>query len=123
MSDFISFSNTEIKPNLDEVHDVFPEEVNEKKGQITVVDVRTPEEYTGELGHIPGSRLIPLDTLMDHIQDLKQHQTLVFVCRSGGRSAKATAIAMEQGFGSVYNMKGGMLLWNQMSLETEGVHS
>ncbi len=51
---------------------------------------------------------------------IPKDKTVVFICRSGGRSGNATAMAKDQGFANVYNMKGGMLLWNEMGLETEG---
>jgi len=33
-----------------------------------LIDVRMPEEY--ELGHIPGARLISLDTIKEHVNEL-----------------------------------------------------
>ncbi len=116
MSKFVTFSKVEVNPDLSTVYDVKPEEVNEKQEQLTIIDVRTKEEYVGELGHISGSTLISLDKLMDEIDKINKDQTLVFVCRSGGRSAKATFLAKDMGFQSVYNMKGGMILWNEMGL-------
>ena len=119
MSTFTNFT-TETNPDLDMVEDVSPGEVNAKKDNLCLVDVRSSDEYNGELGHIPGSQLITLDTLMDHIDNLPKDKTIVFVCRSGRRSANATAMAKDNGFESVYNMQGGMILWNEMSLDTEG---
>jgi hydroxyacylglutathione hydrolase len=123
MSKYTTFSTAEPNPELNMVEDVSPDEVSAKSQNIAIVDVRSAEEYTGELGHIPNSRLVTLDTLMDHIDDLPKDKTVVFICRSGRRSANATAIAKDQGFESVYNMKGGMLLWNEMGLTTEGKNS
>ncbi len=123
MSNFVSFSTAEQNPELNIVEDVSPDEVNAKSNNLTIVDVRTQEEYTGELGHIPNSKLVTLDTLMDHIDDIPKDKTVVFICRSGRRSANATAIAKDNGFESVFNMKGGMLLWNEMGLTTEGKNS
>lgn len=123
MSQFISFSTAETNPDLNMVLDVSPDEVNAKIEDLTLIDVRTEAEYIGELGHIPNSKLITLDTLMDHIDDLPKDKTIVFICRSGARSANATAIAKDNGFESVYNMKGGMILWNGMGLTTEGKSS
>ena len=123
MSQFTSFSTAETNPELDIVQDVSPDEVNAKATDLTIVDVRTSEEYTGELGHIAGSQLVTLDTLMDHIDNIPKEKTVVFICRSGRRSANATAIAKDNGFESVYNMKGGMMLWNEMGLATEGKNS
>lgn len=100
------------------VMDVDPRELAKKKDQVVLIDVRQPEEYSGDLGHIPGSKLIALDTLPDHMNEIPKDRTVVFVCRSGGRSARATAYAMEHGFQNVYNLKGGMILWNELHLQT-----
>ncbi len=123
MSNFTTFSSAETNPELDMIQDVSPDEVNAKAGDLTLVDVRGQEEYIGELGHVTNSSLVTLDTLMDHIDDIPKNKTVVFICRSGRRSANATAIAKDNGFESAYNMKGGMLLWNEMGLTTEGKNS
>lgn len=102
------------------VEDIDPKELLEKKAQLKIIDVRRPDEFTGELGHIPGAELIVLDLLPQRIGELSQDSTIVFVCRSGARSGKATAFAKGQGFEKVYNMKGGMLLWNELKLSVEG---
>ncbi len=36
--------------------------------EYNLIDVRLPVEY--EMGHIPGSRLIPLDTIKEHSNEL-----------------------------------------------------
>ncbi|NJM10363.1 MAG: rhodanese-like domain-containing protein, partial [Bdellovibrionaceae bacterium] len=97
-----------------------PKELWEQKDNVVMVDVRRPDEFTGELGHVPGSEHIVLDNLPQSIGDLPKNRTVVFICRSGARSGRATAFAHEQGFTSVYNMKGGMLLWNELGLKVEG---
>ena len=119
MSDFVDFSSQETNPQIDIVYDVSPGEVNLKKEKIELIDVRQPSEYDGELGHIAGSKLIPLDTLMDHVNDLPKDKTIVFICRSGARSTNAAVIAKDNGLDSVFNMKGGMLLWNEMGLSVK----
>jgi len=90
-------------------------------GDPAIVDVREPAEYTGELGHIPGSRLVPLRELArrtDELESFKQRR-VVAVCRSGVRSTTAAAILTSMGFEQVYNMKGGMLAWNDAGLPVE----
>lgn len=116
----INFASERSNPEIPDVKDVDPKELWEKRAQVVIVDVRRPDEFTGELGHIPGAQLMVLDTLPQRISELPADKTIVFVCRSGGRSAKATAFAQESGFKNIFNMKGGMLLWNQMSLDVEG---
>jgi hydroxyacylglutathione hydrolase len=101
------------------VEDIDPEELWRKRADVVIVDVRRPDEFSGELGHIPDARLIVLDTLPQRLAELPQDRTVVFVCRSGGRSGRAAAFAREQGFEDVLNMKGGMLLWNELGLEVK----
>jgi sulfur dioxygenase len=86
-----------------------------------IVDVREPGEYTGQLGHITGSRLIPLRDLARHVDELEpfKQRPLVAVCRSGVRSTTAAAILTSMGFEQVYNLRGGMLAWNDAGLPVE----
>jgi len=86
-----------------------------------VIDVRTPEEYVGELGHIAGSRLIPIDTFKDSIEALTnmKDSTIIVVCKVGYRSKKAARLLLNNGFGKVYNLDGGMMAWNDAGEKTE----
>lgn len=115
----VLFENRIENPSYEGVFDVPPAELHQKMNQVKLVDVRQPDEYTGELGHVPGSELMVLDTLPDHLMNLPKDHTIVFICRSGARSARATAFAKMNGFEHVYNMQGGMLLWNNLQLPVE----
>ena len=87
-----------------------------------LLDVREREEFTGELGHIPGARLIPLRELPDHASsELEQFKDMdiVVICRAGVRSTTAAAILAGLGFDHVCNLKGGMLDWNDSGLPIE----
>lgn len=115
----VEFASKTENPHFENVFDIDPSEVLKLKDQIKLIDVRQPEEYTGELGHIAGAELLVLNTLPENLNRIPQDQTVVFTCRSGGRSAQAAAFAKSQGFEHVYNMQGGMLLWNQLQLPVE----
>lgn len=115
----VTFETATANPNAPQVEDVSPNELSEKSNLVHIVDVRGTDEYTGELGHIANSKLIVLDTLPEHIDDLPRDEPIVFVCKSGGRSARATAFAKDAGFEHVFNMKGGMLAWNAAGLPVE----
>ncbi|MGH8009168.1 MAG: MBL fold metallo-hydrolase, partial [Candidatus Binatia bacterium] len=82
-----------------------------------LLDVREPEEFTGELGHIPGSRLVPLKELPARASELEAYKgkEVVVICRAGVRSATAAAILTGLGFEHVSNLKGGMLDWNEQN--------
>ena len=84
-------------------------------------DVRQPDEYAGELGHVPGSRLIPLSELAARVKEIVGHKSkeIVCICRAGVRSTTAAAMLTGLGFERVRNMKGGMLDWNDAALPVE----
>ena len=108
------------KKTEDGIWEIEPKDLLEKKDQVTIVDVRRPDEFTGELGHIEGAILVTLETeFMNSIKNWDMDDEIVFVCRSGMRSAKATSIAQAKGFKNVYNMQGGMILWNELGLPKE----
>ena len=74
-----------------------------------LVDVREPYEY--EAGHLPGSLHIPLGNLPARVGEIPADSTAVFVCRAGGRSAAACAIAARAGVAEVVNLEGGLTAW------------
>jgi len=86
-----------------------------------ILDVRERPEYTGELGHIRGSVLVPLRELADRVAELQKNKAgpTVVVCRSGVRSTTAAAILEGLGFDQVYNLQGGMVDWNDRRLPVE----
>jgi len=86
-----------------------------------VIDVREPNEYDGPLGHIAGSMLIPLRELASQAGGIEQHKerAIIAVCRSGVRSTTAAAILEGMGFETVYNLKDGMIEWNDHKLPVE----
>lgn len=76
--------------------------------ETTVLDVREPDEYAA--GHIAGSVHIPEGVISDRAPELPDDVRLVLVCRSGHRSARATAYLRAEGLDAV-NLEGGMRAW------------
>ena len=103
-------------PNYQNVYDVTPMQVQNAESQIAIIDVRENEEWNAELGHIASAQLISLGTLPENVSKVPKDKTVVFVCRSGGRSGRAAAFFKEQGYKDVFNMQGGMIQWNQLGL-------
>jgi rhodanese-related sulfurtransferase len=88
-----------------------------KTGQIRLIDVRRPEEFNNELGHVDGAELITLGPeLSEFLEKQSRDQKIVFVCRSGVRSAGATTESQRMGYQFTFNMSGGMLEWNNRHL-------
>ncbi len=79
-------------------------------GGVTLLDVRSPEEY--EIAHIEGSRLIPLDELADRLGELDTAERLVVHCHHGPRSLRATQLLREMGYEAV-NLAGGINAWSE----------
>jgi adenylyltransferase/sulfurtransferase len=89
-----------------------PRELKERldRGEsVVIVDVREPQEY--QINRIPGSTLIPLGELPQRYEELDPDAALVMQCKSGMRSAKATAFLRGIGFKNVRNLAGGILGW------------
>lgn len=105
---------------VDDVPEITPEDLNLHLGHVTLLDVRRPEEFNGELSHIPGSLLVTLGPDLDRfLQSRNKEDEIVFICRSGARSGRATLQSREIGFLNTVNLQGGMLLWNQKKLPLE----
>lgn len=79
-----------------------------------LVDVRTDGEYTR--GAIPGSELITLDELRDHVESF-QGQKVIVTCRVGQRGHTAASILMQHGI-EVANLDGGYLTWQMGTAAT-----
>lgn len=85
-----------------------------RKKEYILVDVREPDELIGAEGQIEGVRLATLGASLVHFLDSADPtQSHVFICRSGVRSANACEIAHAYGISKAYNLKGGMLAWNE----------
>jgi rhodanese-related sulfurtransferase len=86
-----------------------------------LLDVREPDEYSGPLGHIADSVLIPLRELAARVPELDAHRerAIIAVCRSGVRSTTAAAMLYGLGFERVFNLKDGMVEWNDRKLPVE----
>lgn len=106
-------------PEVQPFVDVDPAFVTAHRGSVALVDVREPDEFTGELGHVPGAELVPLATLPDAAACWNPEREVVLVCRSGGRSARAAIALAGRGFRHLYNLRGGMLAWNDARLPVE----
>jgi rhodanese-related sulfurtransferase len=81
------------------------------KDGVVLLDVREDDEWAA--GHAPGAKHIPLGDLparVEELAELPENQPVHVVCRSGGRSARATAWLNASGWDAV-NVAGGMKSW------------
>lgn len=73
-----------------------------------LLDVREGDEWAA--GHAPGAVHIPMTTIADNLDEVPEGSPIYVVCRSGGRSARATAYLNASGWDAV-NVAGGMSAW------------
>lgn len=82
-----------------------------KDGKITVLDVRTPDEY--KEGHIAGAKNIDFtdNSFESEAAKLDKTKTYLVHCQAGGRSTKSLEVLKKLGFQSVYHLDGGFKDW------------
>lgn len=122
LQDYFENTNQYISNLLNAVFKVTIEEMNvndafEKIDDFIILDVRRRDEFDGDLGHIAKAKLLTVDeNFDDKINILDKSRKYLMVCRSGGRSARASTFMKINGFSDVTNMTGGMLAWNDVGL-------
>ena len=89
-------------------------------GDLTVLDVRSTEEFNGPDGRVAGSLLIPLPELESRSSEIAADRPLVVVCHSGSRSALATQQLLKAGRQQVANLHGGLSRWAAEGYPLEG---
>ncbi|MFT6998000.1 MAG: rhodanese-related sulfurtransferase [Cryomorphaceae bacterium] len=83
------------------------------QGDLLLLDVRTPGEVSQ--GYIEGAQNINISTWEEFkagVDKLDKTEPVMVYCRVGGRSHKAAVYLVESGFTQVYDIKGGILAWN-----------
>ena len=98
-SDVPEITPTELKARLD------------AGDPVVLVDVREPREAS--IADLPenGQLRIPTGDFLARHAEIDPHGDIVVYCRSGSRSAWATAILMHHGYERVHNLAGGVLGW------------
>ena len=74
--------------------------------EITLVDVRTPDEYS--LGTIPGAVNIPLDDMRQRLGEIPTDRPVWLFCGVGLRGYLASNILKANGYSEVRNLIGGL---------------
>jgi rhodanese-related sulfurtransferase len=79
-----------------------------------LIDVRKPEELTGNLGHLPGSCPVPLDGVHRVPELLGLEVPVVLVCDDGERSSAAALYLERLGMTMVAALLGGVRQWRDL---------
>jgi rhodanese-related sulfurtransferase len=81
-------------------------EANENLAEVVkngalLVDVRSKPEY--QSGSVKGAKNIPLESIVQRLDEFKGKDHIVVFCRSGNRSAQAKRILESKGMNNVIN--------------------
>lgn len=97
------------KPSLPEIT---PQELKQRLDEnqaVFLLDVREQSEY--DFVHLEGARLVPLNTLPQHLDSIPSDKEIVVYCHHGQRSLYATAYLQQNGYDDVKNLTGGIDRW------------
>lgn len=94
-----------------DVLDVDPSELSRLGAGARIIDVREPQEWSDELGHLDGALLVPLAQVGEAQRAWDKRMPTIVVCRSGRRSMAAAQLLIAEGFERVMNLRGGMLAY------------
>ncbi len=85
---------------------------------VTILDVRTPREYTA--GHIDGAINIDFKAtdFATQLQNLDPNKEYLIHCASGGRSTASLKTFKQLGFSNIIHMDGGYKAWDKAGLPT-----
>ena len=75
---------------------------------VTLVDVRTVMEY--QSGSIANSINIPMDEVVERLEELKQMEPMILLCRSGNRSEQVVNYLKQMGLKDIENGGGWLEL-------------
>ena len=78
----------------------------ERGEEPVLLDVREPWEFA--LARIEGSRLVPMNEILDCLPELNPVAETVVICHHGTRSAFVTQALDRYGFEAAYNLDGGL---------------
>lgn len=85
-----------------------------------LVDVREQDEVKQLAFDVPELLHIPLSEFENRFREIPQNREVVLVCKSGGRSFRATGFLMHYGYDKVVNMEHGIVRWAQKGFPLKG---
>ncbi|MDP3945438.1 MAG: rhodanese-like domain-containing protein [Lutibacter sp.] len=110
--------NTKSQSHSDAIKVLAPTEFKQKSANQTIIDIRTPQEFSE--GHIDGAININYydSNFMDQMAKYDKNQPIFIYCRSGNRTTAASKKAADFGFTEIYDLEGGILYWMKNNNET-----
>ena len=88
------------------------------QGKTAIIDVRDATEFA--IVRLRDAINIPLNDVPQRLAGLEKYKSksIIVMCQSGVRSAKATTQLKKAGFNEVYSLDGGLEAWQSQGLPT-----
>lgn len=97
------------KIQMRNVKSISPSQLKEMlgtKNEYQFIDVRTPGEFKNR--KIKGFTNLPLQNISSQLNRIDKDKTVVLICQSGSRSARAAKLLSKSGYKDIMNVSGGM---------------
>ncbi|TDU62464.1 rhodanese-related sulfurtransferase [Prosthecobacter fusiformis] len=81
------------------------------EGKVTVLDVRTADEY--QEGHIKGAKNVDImeKDFAKKLESMDKSKPVLVHCQAGGRSTRSLPTLEKLGFTEIYHLDGGLGGW------------
>jgi len=88
--------------------------------EMLIIDLRSPQEYNGETGHVRRARNIPVERLPYRLLEISafRDDTVLLYCRKDDCGEKGIAVLLASGFESAVLMDGGIDEWIHEGFKT-----
>lgn len=106
----------EVRFTFSGVPEVEPEWAYRHRSEITILDVREPDELAHQSDRLTDAQVIPLSQLRERVGEVSSNKPVLCFCRSGRRSSMAVSILKQHGIERVANIHGGLLRWREQGL-------
>lgn len=93
---------------------IFYDEIDWDNGNkdIMLIDVRPQTQFNA--GHIPNAINIPIEAIRSNLDAIPHDKKVILYCNRGRKSYLASCILKNRGFDNIYNLSGGMDLYNEI---------
>lgn len=96
---------------MDEITPTELKERLDRGDDIQLIDVREDSEVA--IARIPNAIHIPMNQILNRVDEIDPERETVVHCKGGGRSARVIDALQRSGFeGKLANLKGGILGWS-----------
>jgi len=80
-----------------------------QSGEATLIDVR--ERYENDICNIEGSKLVPMNTIPNNLEEVPASGPVLLCCHHGSRSMQVTQYLRNNGYDNAINVAGGIDAW------------